>query len=244
MAYSMTKFLSTKITLSVLAMAFILIFVQCSKPASNYKKLLEQALKNKDYATAAFAYNNLLLEDSTNLEYKDSLARIYIRSGNFEGGLRLGEQVLAKNPNNNKLLELVSLANGQMKKTDKSIANLNSLYNSSKDDIYLYKISGVYFDNGVYEKADSISDKLIATADTSKKVEIIMSDGTSQSVSIIAASYNMKGAILIKLAEQQQNGEYVKKSIPLFQKALQISPDFVYPRLYLENISQLMQGGR
>lgn len=242
--FSKMKALKTKFNyIAIVAFAAILVLTQC-KPENNSKRLLAQALKNKDYATAAFAYNNLLLEDSTNLDYKDSLARIYIRSGNFDGGLRLGEQVIAKRPGNNKLLELISVANGQLKKVDKSIENLNSLFKSTKDYTYLYKISGVYFDDGQFQKADSVCDKVIEFADSTKMVEINLPNGSSQSVPILAACYNMKGAILTEMAEISQNGELVRKSIPYFQKAMQMAPDFAYPRLYLEKIAQFMQQSR
>jgi len=235
------KNLKNNLTAVLLVASFALLVLTQCKPENNSKKLLSQALKNKDYATAAFAYNNLLLEDSTNLDYKDSLARIYIRSGNFEGGLRLGEQVIAKRPGNSKLLELISVANGQLKNIDKSIANLNTLFTTTKDYTYLYKISGVYFDNGQFQKADSVCDKVIEFADSSKNVEINLPNGSSQSVPILAACYNMKGAILTEMAEISQDGELVRKSIPYFQKAMQMAPDFAYPRLYLEKIAQFMQ---
>ncbi|MCB9251033.1 MAG: hypothetical protein H6605_01065 [Flavobacteriales bacterium] len=225
------------------------LFSQCTQKVNSSKedeKLLKQALKNKDYATAAFAYNKLLLNDSNNMEYKDSLARIYIRSGNFEGGLLLAEQVMKKKPDNPKLLELISVAHGQLKQNDKAIENLNTLYTSTKDFTYLYKISGVYFDNNEFQKADSICDLIIEFADTSKKVEINMPNGESQKVYLLAASYNMKGAILAEMAELTQNAALIKESIPMFQKAIQIDKDFAYPRLYLEKIAQFMQsqGGR
>ena len=118
------------------SLLFIIILLANCKPADNSKKLLAQALKNKDYATAAFAYNNLLLADTNNLEFKDSLARLYIRSGNFEGGLRLAEQVMAKFPQNNKLLELMGVANEQAKNIDKAVANFNALFKTSQNYIY------------------------------------------------------------------------------------------------------------
>ena len=65
------KNLKNNLTAVLLVASFALLVLTQCKPENNSKKLLSQALKNKDYATAAFAYNNLLLEDSTNLDYKD-----------------------------------------------------------------------------------------------------------------------------------------------------------------------------
>ena len=212
------------------------------KPIDNSKKLLAQALKNKDYATAAFAYNNLLLVDTSNLEWKDSLARIYIKSGNYEGGVSLGEQVLIKQPKNLKLLELVGIGNGRLNKLDKSLANFNSLFIATKDYTYLYKMAGISYDNQNFSVADSLADIMIAKADTSKKITVQMPDGSEQTVPITAACYNMKGAILADLFDKSGNPSYVKNSIPLFEKAIQIYPDFKFPKLYLQRIAQYIQG--
>lgn len=215
-----------------------MVLANCKPPAkvpNNSKALLAQALKNKDYATAAFAYNNLLLEDTTNMEYTDSLARIYIRSGNYEGGLRLGEKVMLKSPKNTKLLELIGVANEQTKHTDKSIENFKTLYSLTNDIVYLYKMSAIYFDNNKFEKADSLSDVLIEKADTSKKININLPDGSSQVVPMLAACYNMKGAIA---AEGKNN---LQGAVAYFQKALKIAPEFSYPQLYLQRIAQYVQ---
>jgi tetratricopeptide (TPR) repeat protein len=222
---------------------FILVicFSNC-KPTDNSKKLLAQALKNKDYATAAFAYNNLLLADTNNLEWKDSLARIYIKSGNYEGGVALGEQVLVKQPKNLKLLELVGIGNGRLIKLDKSLANFNSLFVATNDYTYLYKMAGISYDNENYNMADSLADIMIAKADTSKKIIVQLPDGSDQIVPLVAACYNMKGAILADLFDKTGNPEHVKNSIPLFEKAIQIYPDFKFPKLYLQRIAQYIQG--
>lgn len=220
----------------------IFLLSEC-KQSDNSKRLLAQALKNKDYATAAFAYNNLLLADSSNLEYKDSLARIYIKSGNYEGGVRLGEQVLAKQPKNLKLLELVGIGNGRLNNIDKAVANFNALFVASQDYTYLYKIAGMCFDSQKYNEADSLADIMIAKADTTKRIEVQLPSGESQSVPIVAACYNMKGAILAEMADRTGNVEHIKNAVPYFQKALKIYPEFSFPRLYLERIAQYMQSG-
>jgi len=231
--------LSVKYGLILLTIFFL---SEC-KQSDNSKRLLAQALKNKDYATAAFAYNNLLLADSSNLEYKDSLARIYIKSGNYEGGVRLGEQVLAKQPKNLKLLELVGIGNGRLNNIDKAVANFNALFVASQDYTYLYKIAGMCFDSQKYNEADSLADIMIAKADTTKRIEVQLPSGESQSVPIVAACYNMKGAILAEMADRTGNVEHIKNAVPYFQKALKIYPEFSFPRLYLERIAQYMQSG-
>ena len=231
------------ISSTILLLTGFLTFITGCKSGDNSKQLLQQAVKHKDYATAAFAYNQLLLADSNNLEYKDSLARIYIKSGNYEGGLLLGEAVMLKQPKNLKLLELIGIANGQLDNFDKCLSNFNTLYTQSKDLTYIYKMAGICYDKQRYTQADSLADVMIAKNDTTKKIEIQLPDGSLQTVPLMAACYNMKGAILADLFDKTGNPEYVKNSIPLFQKAIQVYPDFKFPKLYLQRIAQYMQGG-
>lgn len=212
--------------------------ISCNKQSGdNSKKLLERALKYKDFATAAFAYNKLLIKDTSNIEYKDSLARIYIRSGNYEGGAMLAEQVLSKNKSEKKLMELLGVAYEQLNNTEKSISIFNSLYKTTSDPVYLYKIAAMYFDNTMFEKADSIADYMIKNADTSKIININLPNGQSQTVPILAACYNMKGAIYAEGKSDLNN------AIIYFNKALKISPDFQYPNMYLERIARYVQQG-
>lgn len=215
----------------------MLIFSCNKNKYENSKALLNRALKYKDYATAAFAYNKLLLNDSNNMEYKDSLSRIYIRSGNYEGGVMLAEQVIKKNKSNIKLLELMGIAYEQLNNTTKSIDIFNSLFKSSNDYIYLYKISAIYFDNSMFEKADSLADYMISNADTSKRLSINLPNGQLQSVPILAACYNMKGAVF---AEGKND---LRTAVEYFKKSLKIAPDFQYPNMYLERIAQYIQQG-
>ena len=229
--------LNSSLAMSLSVCIAMVLFSQC-KPTDTSKKLLEQALKNKDYATAAFAYNSLLLNDTNNLEWKDSLARIYIHSGNFDGGVRLGEQVLVGQPTNLKLLELVAIGNGRLRNIDKSIANFNKLFVATNDYTYLYKIAGMCFDNGRYNESDSLANIMIAKADSSKKITVQLPDGQNQIVPILAACYNMKGAILAEMADATGNINHIKNAVPHFQMALKIYPDFSFPRLYLERIAQ------
>lgn len=227
---------------SALSTCLIVVLLSQCTPADNSKKLLSQALKNKDYSTAAFAYNSMLVNDSTNLEWKDSLARIYIHSGNFDGGVRLGEQVLVAQPTNLKLLELVAIGNGRLLKIDKSIANFNKLFVATTDYTYLYKIAGMCFDNERYNESDSLANIMIAKADSSKKITVQLPNGQNQTVPILAACYNMKGAILAEMADRTGNISHIKNAVPHFQMALKIYPDFSFPRLYLERIAQYAQG--
>ena len=99
--------------------------------------LYERSLALTDYGTALVALNMMLLEDSTNMEYTDSLARLYMRSGNFDAGLSLGKRVMAEDEKNYSLMELMATAyeyKGDPPNLTKSYRNYKKLIRGSRRD--------------------------------------------------------------------------------------------------------------
>ena len=99
---------------STLLLAVIVFFISAcnstDKQLSQAKALYHQALENKDAATVKVALNQLLLLDSTSIEYQDSLSRVYMRNGNFIAGLKYAELVYNAGKAEAKLKENMALA--------------------------------------------------------------------------------------------------------------------------------------
>ena len=89
-------------------------------PTAFVKRQYAEALKYQDVTSQQLLLNELILLDSTNWAYKDSLSRLYIREGNYEGGLLLAEAVLNAGKGNNKLKELAGVAYQQVFQLQKS----------------------------------------------------------------------------------------------------------------------------
>ena len=97
------------------------LWVGCSedtKSTNTAEALYELALENKDVTTAKVALSQLILEDSTNMDYKDSLSRIYFNEGNFYAGLDYAEQVFASGSNDKVLQENMAIAYQQIGETE------------------------------------------------------------------------------------------------------------------------------
>ena len=135
--------------LVILLLSTLLFACNSSKEdLNNAEKLYKQAISNLDLTTAKLALNQILLLDSNNLIYKDSLARLYIQGGNYEGGVKLAEQLNKAGKADKKLLELTGVAYQQMGKLDESDALFNKLWNESKDFKYLYQIMVIQYEKG------------------------------------------------------------------------------------------------
>jgi tetratricopeptide (TPR) repeat protein len=108
--------------MSGLAIITLVLCASCQEQTENKtdqlglkKRLYEAAVELEDLRTAAVALNELILMDSGTHRYKDSLARIYIKSGNYTGAISLAEGLIESELADNKLKELIGVAYQQQK---------------------------------------------------------------------------------------------------------------------------------
>jgi tetratricopeptide (TPR) repeat protein len=200
-----------------------------------YENLYEQALGFKDGPTAIMALNRILLLDSSNLQYSDSLAGLYIKTGNYNGGLQLAQKVFAADNSNYRILELMGLANQQLGNYPEAVGNFNRLFEKSGDPKYRYQVATLYFESEDFGAADSISTEILARGrDTSTIIEMSPA-GVLEQVPIEAACYNLKAMIE---AEGKSN---FNQSVDYLRKALEIYPEFQFPQMYIQRIQQYQQ---
>jgi len=197
------------------------------------KALYEQAKGLEDEATAIVALNYLLLEDSTNLEYMDSLSRLYIRNGVLNPGLSLGQKVMKVQPDNFKTLELIAEAQMALGKYPEAINNLENLHKEVGDVRYLYQLAIIDSEMKNAEKFDERLDRILIDPGTAT-VEFPAVQGM-QEVDIKAAANFLKAQLHYNSGNMDQALSYVKK-------ALAISPNFQSALVAFEQIQQGTKG--
>lgn len=214
-------------------MCMALIFSACSqKSPSNGEKnrqlrLFEKARENKDILTAIGALNAYLLDDTIPGPYHDTLATMYFMTGNFASGVAVGELVLGKNPDNKQLMELMSEGYQKTDNYPKAIELMTKLFTSTNDFRYKYQVATLQFEDQQIEPClQTIQEILKSGIDSSTTIEMAPG-GLSDVVPIEAACYN-----LLAMIEDQVNND-PKTSMKYFAKALEIYPDFKFPKAYI-----------
>ncbi len=219
--------------------------VSCNSNSSNQsgassietnKALYERALGLEDYGTALVALNYILLEDTTNLEYTDSLARLYMRSGSFDAGLQLGYKVMDAQPKNYKLLELIATA--EEYKADpihltKSYKSFKKLYEEVGGARYLIKLAQIGMLQGNMEPALKRLDEVIADPNVTM-IESPTRNGGVQMIDVKAAAYFLKANYELNLGNAKGGGDYLNK-------ALQISPKYEAASLLVQDLQRYQQ---
>ena len=206
------------------------------------KNLYEAAEKYKDANTARVALNQLLLLDPDNIVYLDSLARLYIKSGNFEGGIAISEKLVKQNKASKELLELVGVAYQQQEKREDAITVFGDLFESTKDYRYLYQQVVILSEEGAKQEFDSmiyILKNIVKESDDAKATLIdfpTTKGDVKQMVPLEAAVIFLEGKV-----ELEANN--FKKGINLMVKSIELFPDFEMPKYYLQQIEMMQRGG-
>lgn len=200
------------------------------------KALYERSLTYSDFGTALVALNYMLLEDSTNMEYTDSLARLYMKSGSFDAGLSLGAKVLADNPKNYTLLEMMATAQeykGDEASLTKAYRNYKKLYEEVGGTKYLLKQAQVGIIKGSYDAAESKLKDVLAS-DEIGMIESQRADGGSQQVDFKAVAHLLMANIRFNQAKDQEGVKHLEES-------LRISPDYEAAKLMVQRLQQIQQ---
>jgi tetratricopeptide (TPR) repeat protein len=231
-----------KIHSILLFSTFLLAITACNKDNSIQRAsdLYQQALTNKDASTAKFALNQLVMLDSTNLEYQDSLSRIYMRNGNFDAGIGYAEEVYNAGKANQKLQENMALAYQQVGETEKAEAFLEKLLMETNDYKYLYQKLVIHYENGNQMMFDSLSSSILTQLETDS---VLMAtavpmpgpySGVQQSVPMEAATLFLIGNNALERKQDVQTG------VAFLQKSIQKFEQFEYPRYVLQELEKMI----
>lgn len=208
----------------------------CKQPSSNnnYEALFTKSMQVKDYQTAITAIQFLLLADSTNKTYLDTLPELYAGVQNYAASEYYTDIALKSNPTNEHLLQLKALCLQQTGKLEGVMDIYNKLYAATQKITYLYQIAAFQFSAQDMQAAENslklLEEKMVNSKDS---VDFMVSETEKQKVPVRAAVYNMKAYMVAQKRDLAGAKKY-------FEMAIKEYPDFVTAR---QNLQQLMQGG-
>lgn len=230
----MKKFSFTHI-LSIFVITSLIVVASCNKKTKTKtvsiengnsafefeNALYQQAYNNGDHHTAVVAINRMLILDSTQTHFYDSLSRHYIAIGNANSASYYAEKALTLDPGDVKMLELAGYIYFEGGSFRKSEEKFSKLYQVTKELKYLYQLSQIYGYMGDVKKSTEMTDMILKDAAADDyMVEIATSEGQVQMVKIKAAAYFVK-------ANLQKSPKLILANL---SKALSIQSDFEIAR--------------
>ena len=228
-------------TLVLFTISVIVVACTNNNELSRAQDLYKQAQENLDATTSKVALNQLIMLYISNLAYKDSLARLYMQTGNYKAGSKLADEVIAKGNPDTKLMEMAALSYQQLSEGTKAERLIDMLLANTNNSKYLYQKMVLQSEKGDLIMFDSLSNKLLQKIDSDSLVArttVSMPDpttGADQQVPLKAATYFVIGN---NAFEKEQN---IGKAVEYFKKSVEEFDNFLMARYYLTEIARMQQ---
>lgn len=200
---------------------------QVSKEVERQQAILKQAKNYNDGAIARAALYQLISLQPEKKEWKDSLLYVYFAEGNYVSTLLLSKELLEKEQKP-EILERKAIAEQQLGLLKEALESYESLFKLKGESFYLYQVATIQYQLKRFGECEITINALLNDSKTKEeKVTISLGQQGSQEVAMEAALLNIKGVMLKDIGKEEE----AKK---LFNKAVEISPEFVLAKANLE----------
>ena len=190
------------------------------------------AVRYSDPVIGRMALYNLLAYNPSNTAIMDSLALSYIDYQQYASAVLVGQDALRINPKDMLATEIVAIAFENLGLSDRAVTYYETLNLNTPDINTLYKIAFLQFQLKRFSEARTNCDILIGDDEVSKSTLFFQKSQTeNQEIPMLAGLYRLKGLI----EEESGNVDQAKAH---YNKALEISPDFVVAKLQRDRLNE------
>jgi len=194
------------------------------------KKVLEKAKQYNDISVVKSSMMRLVLLEGENSTYKDSLAFIYFQERAYPSSFIASQEVLKRDPNNVKMLEVQAFSLESIGAYDKAVESFKKLFAKTNNNYYGFSQANLQYVLKDYSGAYATLLQVEKLNDTGNyTVSYAINQTHKQEIELIAAIQYLKGLCAVQL----KNNTVAKAS---FEKALTTQPDFVLAKESLENL--------
>lgn len=194
------------------------------------KKVLEKAKQYNDISVVKSSMMRLVLLEGENSTYKDSLAFIYFQERAYPSSFIASQEVLKRDPNNVKMLEVQAFSLESIGAYDKAVESFKKLFAKTNNNYYGFSQANLQYVLKDYSGAYATLLQVEKLNDTGNyTVSYAINQTHKQDIELIAAIQYLKGLCAVQLKQNP-----VAKAS--FEKALTTQPDFVLAKESLENL--------
>lgn len=197
---------------------------------TQYKMIYSQAISYGDFSSATTAVFGILANDTGDISWQDTLAGLFFARGAYEQCISISKIVYAKQPENTRILEILATAEQSSGNQKDALGYFEQLYPKTKELYHLYQIITLQYNLKRLAECNSNIDVMIADVNSEKQqITLTVGQNQQQKVFFKAAAYNIRGV----MARDVKQDTLAEES---FNAALKISPDFVLPKLNLDDM--------
>jgi tetratricopeptide (TPR) repeat protein len=204
------------------------------------KKVFDKALKAGDNITELNMAYSLMVDDSANaLKYMDTAAAIYERVNMIPPALKMADMILAKDPTNEKMLELKSMGSANKGNHQEAIDINRKLYEREHKVKYLFNVASVQIDQKDWKSLEGTL-KEIESSPNIDKDSFTTTDPNTGSVQMVP---NRAALAYIRGLEAGEKKDFAG-AMRYFGQSLKIYPDFIMAKRYIMAIEQASKQGQ
>jgi tetratricopeptide (TPR) repeat protein len=202
-----------------------------AKTMAEYKQIYDLAIKYGDYTSATQSVFGMIALDSSSLAWKDTLANLFLARGLYQQCLAISTEIYQKQPDNNKVLELLAISQQALGNLKEALDYYQKLYSRTKNLNHLYQVTVLQYDLKKTEECKQSIDSIISNPNaTIEKIVINVRDGYQQYVPYKAAALNIKGVVAKDLADNVAAKKY-------FEEALKVFPEFALAKANIDGLT-------
>ncbi|WP_416440603.1 tetratricopeptide repeat protein [Phnomibacter sp. MR] len=212
------------------AQAFAQTKTDSTQQQQAYMNMYRRSLEYDDMSSAAYALTGYLMHGGA-AQFKDTLAVVYYRLGNLNGAYKMANEINQANPKDITALTLLADITGRAGDTKASLDWYEKLCALSPEPYNFYQLATRQFLLERIGECKASLNKVVADSAKARqeKVSLEISAGNNEAVPVLAAAYNMLGALAFR---EKQNAEAKR----FYELAVKEFPEFVIARQNLQSM--------
>jgi tetratricopeptide (TPR) repeat protein len=182
--------------------------------------IYKSAMQFGDYEAAKYAVYGMLERNPENYFWLDTLTRLYFYNGANNQTVLAGNAFLKKDSTNKDIMEMVAIANANLKRNQESLDLYKRLQAMTHSTYFGYQAAFNEYQLKKFEAGAKTLEGIINdTSINSQSININMGQNNSQRVPLKAAALNLLGVVQLEMNQTE-------KAKSNFDAALKIQPDF------------------
>lgn len=213
------------------AQAFAQSKVDSAQQQNEYMNMYRRSLEYDDMSSAAYALTGYLMHGGA-AQFKDTLAVVYYRLGNLNGAYKMANEINQTNPKDITALTLLADITGRAGDTKASLDWYEKLCVLSPEPYNFYQLATRQFLLERIGECKTSLNKVVADSVKARqeKVSLEISAGNNEAVPVIAAAYNMLGAMTFREKDEIAAKKYYALAVKEF-------PNFVIANQNLQSLN-------
>lgn len=196
----------------------------------HYEKKRVVATRWNDFDVAKDVMYDLIIEDPGNDSLIFQLAYLYYENQKYPSTILVGQDLLARNPKNIQVLELVGMSFENLSIFDRALQNYESLFLLTNNTSTLYKMAFIQYELKRYQESLTNIDILTAKPEAETlKVVFNSTENKQKEYSAKVALLNLKGMVYRDQGDKVNAKKY-------FEESLKLAPDFQFAKQNLDGL--------